>query len=439
MNPTLLQSIYDIFQSHPHVTTDTRALSEGALFFALKGANFDGNKFAATALEAGCVAAIVDDPEVVKGDERMILVPNVLETLQALAALHRRTLGIPVLQITGTNGKTTTKELCAAVLSQKYRTLYTQGNLNNHIGVPLTLLRLTHEHQMAVVETGANHPGEIRLLTDIVQPDAGLITNVGLAHLEGFGSFEGVVSTKCELYDYLRQHNGTVFLHADNDVLVQRANGLHTITYGSHERQAYVQGEVIANNATIDIRWRTAAETPHDTPLQLIGTYNLPNALAAIAVGLHYGVAPDDISRALEAYTPTNNRSELRRTPTNTLIVDAYTANPTSMAAALNNFDTIAHAHKRVILGEMLELGHAATEAHRSVIDQLLRMNLEEIWLVGSTFALLSEAECHAHHVRLFQHVDEVRTALHERPIRDSLILIKGSNGTRLFTLPDLL
>ncbi|MBP3227823.1 MAG: UDP-N-acetylmuramoyl-tripeptide--D-alanyl-D-alanine ligase [Bacteroidaceae bacterium] len=439
LDPALLSRLYALFEAHPDVTTDTRALTPGAIFFALKGANFDGNRFAADALAAGCAAAVVDDPAAAT-DTRAVLVPDVLEALQALAAHHRQRLGLPVVEITGTNGKTTTKELCAAVLARKYNVLYTEGNLNNHIGVPRTLLRLRPAHDIAVVETGANHPGEIRDLAAIVQPDAGLITNVGMAHLEGFGSFEGVVSTKCELYDNLRRRGGFVFLHADNDILRERAAGLPAETYGSPQSGAHVQGEAVAGEAFLRLRWRVADGTWHDTPLQLIGAYNAPNALAAIAVGVRYGVAEADIDAALRAYKPTNNRSELRRTATNSLIVDAYNANPTSMRAALENFAAIAHPHKRVVLGEMRELGPATASAHAEVLGLLRHMDLDAAWLVGSAFqeAVAAARDVPAH-FRTFPDVAAVRAAIAEAAPADSLILIKGSNGTRLFTLPESL
>lgn len=439
MDNNLLQSLYALYLSHPEVTTDTRAITPGALFFALRGENFDGNKFAADALEKGCAAAVVDDAEVAQKDSRMVLVPDVLEAMQTLAAHHRRQLGLPVIEITGTNGKTTTKELCAAVLSRKYNVLYTQGNLNNHIGVPRTLLRLTKEHQIAVVETGANHPGEIRDLAAIVQPDAGLITNVGMAHLEGFGSFEGVVNTKCELYNQLRKTGGSIFLHADNEILKERSAGLPCHTYGSPESGAMVQGEVVSGETFLRLHWRVGEGAWHDTPMQLIGAYNAPNALAAIAVGVHYGVNEADIEAALSAYKPTNSRSELRHTPNNDLIVDAYNANPTSMAAALKNFATIKHAHKCVILGMMGELGTATQQAHQDVLQQLNTMNLESAWLVGDAFKEAAQTISTPPTFRYFADVNAVRKAIEETQPSGYLILIKGSNSNRLFTLPELL
>ena len=367
---TSLEELYSLFQAHSVITTDTRHCPEGSLFFALRGERFDGNAFALQALQAGCALAVVDDPAV-GGDERLLHVRDVLTTLQQLAALHRRTLGTPIVQITGTNGKTTTKELTAAVLARKFDLLCTQGNFNNHIGVPKTLLQLRPHHQMAVIETGANHPGEIALLTDLVQPECGLITNVGMAHLEGFGSFEGVMRTKGELYDYLRHKpGGFIFLHADNEHLCRMAGSLPAVRYGLPGHDCYTEGEVLDCTPFLRLRFRTQGGAWHEVQTHLIGAYNVANVLAAAAVGAHFGVPDVDIAEALAAYEPTNNRSEWMRTQRNELIVDAYNANPTSMKAALDNFALIAHDHKMAILGEMRELGTASDEAHRAVAAQ---------------------------------------------------------------------
>ena len=374
---TSLEELYSLFQAHSVITTDTRHCPEGSLFFALRGERFDGNAFALQALQAGCAFAVVDDPAV-GGDERLLHVPDVLTTLQQLAALHRRTLGTPIVQITGTNGKTTTKELTAAVLARKFDLLCTQGNFNNHIGVPKTLLQLRPHHQMAVIETGANHPGEIALLTDLVQPECGLITNVGMAHLEGFGSFEGVMRTKGELYDYLRHKSGGfIFLHADNEHLCRMAGSLPAVRYGLPGHDCYTEGEVLDCTPFLRLRFRTQGGAWHEVQTHLIGAYNVANVLAAAAVGAHFGVPDVDIAEALAAYEPTNNRSEWMRTQRNELIVDAYNANPTSMKAALDNFALIAHDHKMAILGEMRELGTASDEAHRAVAAQAASLHCE--------------------------------------------------------------
>ena len=431
---TSLEELYSLFQAHSVITTDTRHCPEGSLFFALRGERFDGNAFALQALQAGCAFAVVDDPAV-GGDERLLHVPDVLTTLQQLAALHRRTLGTPIVQITGTNGKTTTKELTAAVLARKFDLLCTQGNFNNHIGVPKTLLQLRPHHQMAVIETGANHPGEIALLTDLVQPECGLITNVGMAHLEGFGSFEGVMRTKGELYDYLRHKpGGFIFLHADNEHLCRMAGSLPAVRYGLPGHDCYTEGEVLDCTPFLRLRFRTQGGAWHEVQTHLIGAYNVANVLAAAAVGAHFGVPDVDIAEALAAYEPTNNRSEWMRTQRNELIVDAYNANPTSMKAALDNFALIAHDHKMAILGEMRELGTASDEAHRAVAAQAASLHCEEVWLVGEAF------RAHAAGARWFPSVAEVKAALEaEGAPTGRLILVKSSNGTRLFELPGML
>lgn len=458
------EELYKLFTQHPVVTTDTRDCPVGSLFFALKGETFDGNLFAHKALEAGSAFAVVDNAEVAATDARFILVPNVLTALQDLAAHHRRVLGTPIVQITGTNGKTTTKELTAAVLAEQYRVLYTLGNFNNHIGVPKTLLRLTAEDDIAVIETGANHPGEIALLSKIVDADCGLITNVGKAHLEGFGSFEGVIATKSELYDYLRSKAEIaaadearndeeeevsaaapfIFLHADNAWLPARTQGLEAVTYGTPGKGYDVEGEVLECAPFLRLRWRVKEGEWNEVQTQLIGAYNIDNVLAAAAVGTHFGVAPEQVTHALETYHPSNSRSEFRRTERNRLIVDAYNANLSSMHAALENFRLIADAHKMMILGDMRELGMASAEAHQEVANLAATTGCEEIWFVGENFAAVTPAEAEgctaqATTIRHFANVDEVKVAIATETITDKLILIKGSNGTKLFQLPELL
>ncbi len=429
-----IEQLYSLYLEHPVVTTDTRDLPEGSVFFALKGNTFNGNNFALQALEKGCAYAVVDEPSLDGKDERLILVDDVLTTMQELARHHRRALGLPILEITGTNGKTTTKELCAAVLSKKYNLLYTLGNLNNHIGVPKTLLRLNKEHEMAVIETGANHPGEIKALAEIVEPDCGLITNVGKAHLEGFGSFEGVMRTKGELYDNLRASGGFLFLHGDNPYLGKMAEGMTAVTYGTPGRGYDVEGEAVEGSAFLKLRWRVKNGEWHEAQTHLIGAYNADNALAAVAVGHHFGVAQEDINAALSEYVPTNNRSELRITERNELIVDAYNANPTSMAAALQNFKGIHHDHKMLILGEMRELGAVSEQEHANIIRMIDEMDCKTVWLVGENFRKVAGDK-----YVCFKDVEEVKDRLKSESISSRLILIKGSNGTRLFELPELL
>ncbi|MBR6141042.1 MAG: UDP-N-acetylmuramoyl-tripeptide--D-alanyl-D-alanine ligase [Bacteroidaceae bacterium] len=435
------ERLYSIYQQHPTLTTDSRNCPEGSIFFALKGATFDGNLFAVQALEKGCAFAVVDNPEVAKQNERLILVPDVLKALQELAAYHRKEWGGPVLQITGTNGKTTTKELIAAVLSEGKQVLYTEGNLNNHIGVPLTLLRIKPEHDIAVIETGANHPGEIADLCRIVQTDFGLITNVGRAHLEGFGSFEGVKQTKGELYDDLHNRGKRIFLNAFDDDLLQMAEERGFVL--RKDALPYVEGRVSGVTPFVEMQWRAGVdEAWHTVKTHLIGAYNISNLRAAATIGLYFGIAPEQIDHALAAYKPSNSRSELREVGSNRLIVDAYNANPSSMAAALTNFAFIEGAHKMVILGDMRELGAESQKEHKRIIEQLEEMELERIWLVGEEFAKgltpdFSKGEGAMSTIRTFKDVEEVKAALKEEPIADSTILIKGSNGMKLYQLSD--
>lgn len=428
-----IEKLYEIYKAHPVVTTDSRTCPEGSIFFALKGASFDGNEYAVQALQKGCAFAVVDKEIKAEGLEgSLIFVPDVLKALQELAAYHRKVWGGPVLQITGTNGKTTTKELIAAVLSEGKRVLYTEGNLNNHIGVPCTLLRIRpEEHDMAVIETGANHPGEIADLCRIVQADFGLITNVGRAHLEGFGSFEGVKRTKGELYDDLREREGQIFINALDDDLLQMAQA-RGFTLGK-DALPYVEGRVSQVTPFVEMQWRAGVDEPwHTVKTNLIGAYNIANLRAAVSVGLHFGIKPEQIDHALSAYKPTNSRSELRQKGSNRLIVDAYNANPSSMAAALTNFSFFDDEHKMVILGDMRELGAESLEEHKRIVRQLQDMRLERIWLVGSEFEKVAAAG-----MRVFKDVEEVKAALKEEPIDNSTILIKGSNGTKLYQLAE--
>ena len=426
------EALYALYKEHPLVTTDSRKCPEGSIFFALKGETFDGNNYALQALEKGCAFAVVDNPDVAKQDERLILVPDVLAALQELAAYHRKAWGKTVLQITGTNGKTTTKELISAVLSEGKSVLYTEGNLNNHIGVPLTLLRIKPEHDIAVIETGANHPGEIADLCRIVEADYGLITNVGRAHLEGFGSFEGVKQTKGELYDDLHKRGKKLFLNAFDEDLLQMAQSREFVLW--EDALPYVEGRVSEATPFVEMQWRAEDDAPwHTVKTNLIGAYNIANLRAAVTIGLHFGITPEQINHALEAYKPTNSRSELREVGNNRLIIDAYNANPSSMKAALTNFSFFGDKHKMVILGDMRELGAESLEEHRRIVGQLQGMELERIWLVGSEFEKVAEEG-----MRVFKDVEEVKAALKAEPISDSTILIKGSNGTKLYQLPEV-
>ena len=425
-----IAELYKCFMECGKVTTDSRNCPEGSMFIALKGETFNGNAFAAQALKQGCRYAVIDESEY--AGEGTILVDNCLQALQQLANYHRRQLKTPVIGITGTNGKTTTKELISTVLSRKFNTLYTEGNFNNHIGVPLTLLRLTKEHEMAVVEMGANHPGEIKTLVHIAEPDYGIITNVGKAHLQGFGSFEGVIRTKGELYDFLRDKGGaTIFIQNENPYLNGIAEGLTCVRYGQ-TAGLYVSGELISCSPFLSFRW-TAEGVSHEVNTHLIGSYNLDNMLAAAAIGRYFGVSDDDISSALASYLPHNNRSQLKETADNKLIVDAYNANPTSMMAALKNFRQIEAPHKMVILGDMKELGEASREEHQKVVDYLKECGFDRVVLVGPEFAAAT------HSYQTFQHVDEVLADIRMHKPQGYYILIKGSNSMKLSQLPECL
>lgn len=433
------EELYKLFQQHPTITTDSRDVPEGSMFFALKGESFNGNAYAKSALEKGAAYAVIDEKEYLEdSNDRLILVEDVLTSLQQLAHHHRMTLGTTIIGVTGTNGKTTTKELIAAVLKKKYNVLYTQGNFNNHIGVPKTLLQLTKEHQIAVVEMGANHPGEIKTLVNIVCPDYGIITNVGKAHLLGFGSFEGVIRTKGELYDYLRQHEGTVFINNDNPYLKGICAGLRLKKYGQKDADdLLVKGKLIECNPMLKFSWspQPTQFSPYEVQTKLIGSYNLDNALAAACIGTLFGVGAEDICQALAEYTPSNNRSQLTVTEHNRLVVDAYNANPTSMKAALDNFRLIKADHKMCILGDMKELGEASEEEHQKIVDMLPSCGFEVVWLVGEEFAKTSHPESY----RMFANVDEAKAAITANQPQGHVILIKGSNSTHLVQTVELL
>ena len=427
-----ISTLYNCFKECGCVTTDTRNCPEGSMFIALKGETFNGNAFARQALEKGCRYAVVDEPRYADA-ENIILVDDCLKTLQNLAREHRRQMDTRIIGITGTNGKTTTKELIATVLQKRYKVLYTQGNLNNHIGVPLTLLGLKEEHELAVVEMGANHPGEIRTLVNIAEPDCGLITNVGKAHLEGFGSFEGVVKTKSELYDYLRsKENAFAFLDKDNDVLCQASAGLATIGYGMGNNALYVSGKLHACAPFLSFEWEHEGVN-HDVNTHLIGAYNVKNALAAIAVGCHFEVPAQAICEALEGYIPSNNRSQLTETADNHLIVDAYNANPTSMRAALENFRLMEVPHKVAVLGDMKELGEGSVEEHRQIVSLLTTLGLEKVILVGAEFGKVCGNFEH------YPDVEAVKELFAKSKPKGKFILIKGSNSMKLFTLKEVL
>ncbi len=395
------------------------------MFFALKGDNFDGNKYASSALKEGASFAIVDNPTIAVS-ENHILVKDSLTTLQQLATFHRDNLGIPIIAITGTNGKTTTKELCASILSQKYDTTNTQGNLNNHIGVPLTLLSMDNNTEIGVVEMGANHPGEIKALCEIAHPNYGLITNIGKAHLEGFGTIEGIKQTKSELYRYLESTNGKVFINGTNEILLQLiGKKTETISYGTPISK--VKG-IIDNAETYLSIDATIRDTSERISTKLIGNYNLENVLAAISIGDYFDVPTKKIKTALESYVPGNNRSQLVEKGSNKLIMDAYNANPTSMETSINNFLALNHQKKILILGDMLELGQDSLNEHQKIIDSLKNHKLFKIILVGDNFY---QTKKHSNEISVL-HISELIPVLKSNPFRNSLCLIKGSRGMKL-------
>ena len=438
-----IKELYKLYQQHPCITTDSRNCPEGSIFLALKGASFNGNQFALQALQQGCAYAIVDEKEY-QTDERILLVDDCLQTYKDLAREHRRQFDIPIVGITGTNGKTTTKELIRAVLSECYNVMATEGNFNNDVGVPKTLFRLNEEHDIAVVEMGASHPGDIKTLVETAEPTCGLITNVGRAHLQGFGSFEGVCKTKGELYDFFREHECPVFVNRDNEHLMKMTDGLADIYYYGQSDNAdiLIHGEVVSCAPFLKFRWREQDTDANyqsewmEVQTHLIGAYNLDNMLAAITVGYVNNVPFEQINHALENYIPTNNRSQLTETQTNHLIVDAYNANPTSMKAAIDNFRLMEVSPKMAILGMMGELGDVSQEEHQKVVDMLATAGFDKVWLVGEAYknCQLSIINC-----QLFNDVEEVKAAIAKEQPQHRYILIKGSNSTKLFQLPELL
>lgn len=421
-----IQALHDLYLTCSEACTDTRAIQPGCMFFALKGPSFNANAFAEDAIEKGARLAVVDDATVVK-DDRYLLVNDVLITLQHLARENRRLFKYPVIGITGSNGKTTTKELLAAVLGTTYPTLSTAGNLNNHIGVPLTLLRLNDQHRMAIVEMGANKPGDIAELCAIAEPTHGLITNIGKAHLEGFGDFDGVLRTKTELYNSVRAGKGLLFVNADDPLLLQRAHGAELITYGTSET-ADTRGRIIGSGPFLQVSFMGSDGLEREARTQLIGSYNLPNALAAIAVAQHFHVPDDRIAEALSTYQPGNNRSQFMDSGRNQLVLDAYNANPTSMRAALDNFANIASERpKLAILGDMFELGDSSTAEHAAIAQRASALGFDVLF-VGPRFkAAIGNTDR-----TVFDSAERLLARLQAEPLAGHLILLKGSRGMRL-------
>jgi len=425
--------LYPIFLQHPTICTDSRVCPLDSLFFALKGDNFNANGFAIAALEKGCAYAVVDEAEYAI-DDRFILVDNVLESLQELATYHRKQIGTKIIGITGTNGKTTTKELIAAVLKEKFNILFTQGNLNNHIGVPLTLLQLKSEHQLAIIEMGANHPGEIEQLCGITQPDYGIITNVGKAHLEGFGSLEGVMKTKAELYDYISAFGKMIFINSGNLLLEKMAKESGFISpdkklgysLNENDNTADYFGEITDCSPFLQMKWKRKGNDPVETKTNLIGSYNAENVLAAVTIGGYFGLTDEQIKNGLEKYIPQNNRSQLTLTEHNKLVVDTYNANPTSMRAAILNFAQMKVDKKTLILGDMLELGDQSDAEHQNIVNLLQQNKLKNVLLVGKEFKKTRNS------FHSFENVTDLIDYINENPLNNNYILIKGSRGIKL-------
>ena len=428
-----IAKIHRRFLTSSGVSTDTRNIKPNSLFFALKGENFNGNKFAEEALKKGAEVAIVDEELYAKDQDNYILVEDCLDALQQLAIFHRRFLGIPIISITGSNGKTTTKELIAAVLKKKYKTIATQGNLNNHIGVPLTLLRMDETTEVGVVEMGANHQGEIEFLTEIALPDYGYITNFGKAHLEGFGGIEGVIKGKSELFTHLKNHKKLLFLNLDAEIQRRQDNYSHIFTFGSTEKTAVTIDYANSQNTT---EFASFTYNKEVFQTQLTGQYNAYNAAAALTIGLYFKVPFNAIKEAIKEYTPSNNRSQIQKTTNNTLVLDAYNANPTSMSSSIINFNNLnTPLSKVVIIGDMLELGKYSQEEHQNIVDLCSNKGFQNVYLVGHHFKETVTPEG----FQKFSKAEDLKDFLTTNHISNSYILIKGSRGIALEKITDVL
>jgi UDP-N-acetylmuramoyl-tripeptide--D-alanyl-D-alanine ligase len=425
----MIETIYQHFTKAYKVSTDSRKIEQDAVFFALKGENFDANDFALQVAEQSVASLVVADRKDLPKHERILIVEDSLKTLQDLAAYHRQQSKAIVLSITGTNGKTTTKELVSAVLAKKYNIIHTQGNLNNHIGVPLTLLSIQPDTEIAVVEMGANHPGEIDFLSHIADPDYGLITNIGKAHLEGFGSFKGVINTKTELYRHIKNHGKAVFVNQGNPLLWEQSEGIPRISYGRH-CAADAPVAPGACNPYLSVVWKK-----HLIQTHLVGSYNFENVAAAIGVGQYFGVDEKDIIAALEAYTPTNSRSQVIETGKNRIIMDAYNANPTSMRAALVNFANICGEQHLLILGDMRELGAASEEEHRNILGLIKELGYKDALLVGQNFCTYNDNP----DWKTFAKVEDLCEFLESHKVEGKTVLVKGSRGIKLEKVVPLL
>lgn len=423
-----METLYEAFLDSAGICTDSRNAAKNMIFFALKGASFDGNRFAGDALERGCKLAVTDNPDAVKG-KNYFLVDDVLETMQNLALFHRKKLDIPIIAITGSNGKTTTKELIHSVLSRNFNTLSTEGNLNNHIGVPLTILKI-RDQEIAVIEMGANHPGEIAFLCRIALPGYGIITNIGKAHLEGFGSFEGVKKTKSELYHYLSEAGGIAFVNGSNEILAELSSNenLRKVYYMGGNN-SLCDGQIIENveEMRVAVRFPDQGRTL-ETKTGITGAYNLENILAAACIGSYFGISPEEIAAGLGSYKSRNNRSQFLTTKHNQVILDAYNANPTSMLKAIQNFLTFRHNHKVLILGDMLELGKYSEPEHENLLREISKNKFMDVFLVGNEFFRFKNR----YGYKYFLSTGDLIEHLSNRPVKDSLVLIKGSRGIAL-------
>lgn len=423
---------FELFYETSGICTDSRNIIKDSLFICLKGTNFNGNEFAETALKNGAKFVISDD-EKYANNNKIFVVVDCLVYLQKLANYHRKKFDIPLIGITGTNGKTTTKELIATVLGTEKNVLYTKGNLNNHIGVPLTLLNLTTSHEIAVIEMGANKPGDIRELVEIAEPTHGIITNMGKAHLEGFGSFDGVQKTKKELYDFIENCNGTLFYNEDDEILKKHLP-LDTKHIGySSNITSFVSGELIKMSPFIEMQWKHNNYVSPTLKTSMIGTYNYYNFLAAITIGIHFKISNDNINQALISYSPNNNRSQIKKTLKNTLILDAYNANPTSMKNAIESFSKMDGENKLLILGDMFELGEASNVEHLAIVNMVNSLNLNAIY-VGEHFK-----QTHPNNSNFFNNKNELIEDINTSPLKDKLILLKASRGIGLESIVDLL
>lgn len=422
-----LSTIYDHYLSSTGVCIDSRKVEKNNIFFAIRGENFDGNAYAAAAMKKGACIAIIDNKDYYDG-QRYILVEDSLASLQEIAKIHREQHQIPLIGLTGTNGKTTTKELLARVLSKKYRVLATAGNLNNHLGVPLTLLGIQEGDEIAVVEMGANHIGEIALLSNLAQPNKGLITNIGRAHLEGFGSYEGVIKAKTELYNYLNASGGQAFVNSDNDLLMEQASGLNKVTYGK-SLDADIIGRITKNIPFLEIEWNN-----EKIGTRLYGSYNFENIMAAICIGKHFGVDKDDIVEAISSYLPDNSRSQVIEKGSNTIFLDAYNANPSSMQASISNFLQQTSENKAIILGDMLELGSESYAEHQKILE-IVKGQFSRIILVGPEFIKVAPS----YNIDAFENTEAAAIHLRERPLKHTHILVKGSRGIALEKLLEYL